>query len=601
MLLNTGCEHQTAKDSGRPGDAATSQFESPGKSDSHPAALSGETSASPEPLSSVVSLIRFEPLSEQIFPHVIPQNGSRHGYATILESLGSGGAAVDVDQDGLADAIVAGGGDFEDRKIRGLPVYFLRNRRRQFNDQTGVAGLAQTSWYNHGVSAADFDHDGFQDLLITGYGGVQLFRNLGDGTFEEASGTAGLICPTWSSSAAWGDLNRDGLLDLYVAGYVNWSFENDPPCYAADGIRRDNCSPKLFEPLPDFLFMNRGDGTFADATTEFGVRADGKALGVVVADLDFDGYVDVYVGNDVMVNFLYHNEQGQHFSDMSISSGAGVSSRGSPDASMGVDVADYNLDGLPDLWAANFEMESFALYQNQGNMLFRHMSDAAGVSAIGEQYVGWGSAFADFDLDGDEDICVCNGNVVRFPEHSPAMQRMLLLENIDGSWFAEVTSQTGEALMVARNGRGLALIDWNRDGLLDLLTTPTESPAMLLQNTSRVTGSWLSVTLVGTQSPRQPIGTTLELMTSSGRRLRQLKGGGSYASTSSPEIHFAIPSGTTVSELIVHWPSGIMQRVVSPTLNSHLCLIEAASRSSAAGNTETDIMRTGRSVLINDE
>lgn len=599
MLIHMGCERPDATDPGISRAATTDPTSRPNEF-TNPPHLSNQNADIPGSTLAEVSMIRFEPLSKEVFPSVIPENGSRHGFATILESLGSGGAAVDVDQDGRIDAIVAGGGDLVDRRFSGRPVYFLRNCRRLFLDCTQVAGLGKTMWYNHGVSVADFDHDGFQDLLITGYGGVHFFVNHGDGTFEESSQTAGLICPTWSSSAAWGDFNRDGHLDLYVAAYVNWSFENDPPCYAADGVRRDNCSPKLFEPLPDFLFINRGDGTFVDSTREFGIRGDSKALGVVVADLDFDGYVDIYVGNDVMMNFLYHNEQGQRLSDMSISSGAGISSRGSPDASMGVDVADYNLDGRPDLWAANFEMESFAIYQNQGNMLFRHMSDAAGISAIGEQYVGWGSAFADFDLDGDEDLCVCNGNVVQYPEHSPALQRMLVLENVEGSWFSDVTGQTGEALMVPKNGRGLALLDWNRDGRLDLLTTPTGSPAVLLQNTSQVTGHWLSLSLVGTQSPRQPIGATLELLTSAGRRIRQVKGGGSYASSSSTEIHFAVPEETTVNELIVRWPSGVVQHVKSPALNSHVCLIEPSLLSSQPAEIQPAAMAAGRYLLIQD-
>lgn len=520
------------------------------------------------------TLIRFLPLSGNAFPQVVPENGARHQYATILESLGTGGAAVDVDQDGLPDAIVAGGGDFDQKAFVGRPVYFLRNRGDRFADRTNDSGLGRTEFYNHGIAAADFDHDGFADLLITGFGGLQFFRNLGDGTFEEISASSQLVAPTWSASSAWGDFNRDGHLDLYVTAYVDWSFENDPPCYATDGVRRDNCSPKLFNALPDQLFLSDGAGVFVNATQDFGVRPDGKALGVVTADLDLDGAIDVYVGNDVMMNFLYRNDQGQRFIDLSISSGAGVSSRGSPDASMGVDVADYNLDGRPDIWAANFEMESFALYENQGSMLFRHMSESTGISAIGEQYVGWGSVFSDFDLDGDEDICVCNGNVVQYPEHSPALQRMLVMENVEGSYFEEVTSKAGEALMVPRNGRGLALIDWNLDGKPDILTTPVLSPAMILTNQSSTSGNWLMLRLIGTTSTRQPIGAIVEVSTSAGRIHRQLKGGGSYASTSQPDIHFAVPENVTVTDISIRWPAGTKQVLVSPELNRLQTVIE---------------------------
>ena len=554
-----------------------------------------QTATEEQPLKSVVQKhltpIRFEPLPSSSFPEIGPRNGAQHEYATILESLGSGGAAVDIDLDGRQDVLIAGGGDFQGRSFLGLPIYCLRNTVSAFADETLNTGLSTTEWYHHGISAADFDSDGFSDLLVTGYGGLQLFRNLGDGTFDEISRSSQLICSDWSTSAGWGDFNRDGHLDLYVATYVNWSFENDPPCYAADGVRRDNCSPKLFDALPDRLFLSLGDGTFSDASASFGVRSDGKALGVVTADIDLDGYLDVYVGNDVMINTLYHNESGQRFSDHSISSGAGVSSRGSPDASMGVDVVDYNLDGLPDIWAANFEMESFAIYQNQRNMLFRHMSEATGISAIGEQYVGWGSIFADFELDGDEDLCVCNGNVVRYPQHSPALQRMLVMENVEGSFFEEVTEQVGESLMVPRNGRGLASMDWNSDGLPDLLATPTNSPAILYTNCSARSGHSITLTLIGRQSPRHPIGTTVRFRTSKGDRIRQLKGGSSYASTSMPTLHFGYPYSDSISEVHIVWPSGVEQVLPAIPLDSRLTILEPASDSRDVQNRVTPATR----------
>jgi hypothetical protein len=582
VSLLCGCHSSSETDSlpesdPEPGDQLVENSAAPKARDLPVSGPGAEKPSRNHPVKKHQTNIRFEPLSPDVFPEVIPRNGAEHEYTTLLESLGSGGAAVDIDLDSRPDLLIAGGGDFQGRSFVGLPIYCLRNSGSAFTNETLNTGLSTTEWYHHGIAAADFDGDGFSDLLITGYGGLQLFRNLGDGTFEEISRSSQLVCSDWSTSAGWGDFNRDGHLDLYVATYVNWSFDNDPPCYAADGVRRDNCSPKLFDALPDRLFLSLGDGTFSDASASFGVRPDGKALGVVTADIDLDGYLDVYVGNDVMINTLYHNESGQRFSDHSVSSGAGVSSRGSPDASMGVDVVDYNLDGLPDIWAANFEMESFAIYQNQGNMLFRHMSEATGISAIGEQYVGWGSIFADFELDGDEDLCVCNGNVVRYPQHSPALQRMLVMENVEGSFFEEVTEQVGESLMVPRNGRGLASMDWNSDGLPDLLATPTNSPAILYTNCSERSGHSITLTLIGRQSPRHPIGTTVRFRTSKGDRIRQLKGGSSYASTSMPTLHFGYPYNDSISEVHIVWPSGVEQVLPAPPLNSHLTILETAS------------------------
>lgn len=230
-------------------------------------------------------------------------------------------------------------------------------------------------------------------------------------------------------------------------------------------------------------------------------------------------------------------------------------------------------------------------------MISRH--DAAGISAIGEQYVGWGSVFADFDLAGDEDLCVCNGNVVRYPKYSPALQRMLLMENFEGKWFLDVAGDAGEALMVPQNGRSLSVTDWNRDGRLDLLATPTSSPSLLLENTSDVAADWLTLTLVGTVFSRQPIGARIELHMSSGVRIRQLKGGGSYASTSAPEIHFGIPADSTVNDLVVSWPSGSVQRVVSPAFRTHLCLIEATSISSVPEASST-VSQNARCVIAAD-
>jgi hypothetical protein len=514
------------------------------------------------------SEMRFTPIADTRFPELVPRRGEEFGYATILESLGSGVAATDIDRDGLPDALIAGGGTFEGRRPVGRPVFVLRNRGNHFSDHTPAAGLQNIPLYHHGLAVADADNDGFPDLLVTGYGGVLYFRNQGDGTFADDTANSGIQCPAWCSSAAWADFNRDGCLDLYVAGYVDWSFENDPPCFAADGVTRDNCSPKLFNACPDFLFLSQADGTWLNQSAEWGVRTDGKALGVVAADIDRDGFIDVYVGNDVMMNFLYRNQEGRRFEDRSISSGAGVSSRGSPDASMGVDAADFDNDGRFDLWAANFEMESFALYRNQGSMMFRHVSDEAGIAAIGAHYVGWGTGFCDFDLDGDEDLAVCNGNVVRFPQHSPAKQRMLLLENIEHSWFREATAAAGPALLQQVNGRGLALLDWNLDGRMDMLTTPVESKASLLQNESTSVGRWLTLHLSGTSSPRHPIGCIAELRTDQRTMLRQLKGGGSYASTHQPALHFGIRPDEQPLELIITWPSGRRQTLSPGPLNA---------------------------------
>ena len=578
VVLGGGVCCEQRSEPGKPKIAETAGMGTVGSGDDPASAMNtGVREELPE------TLLQFAELSGTQFPTVIPRRGEEHGYATILESLGGGVAASDLDRDGWPDALIAGGGSFEGRRVLGRGVFVLRNRGERFQDETSAAGMSEVSLYHHGLATMDADQDGFQDLLITGYGGVEFWRNEGDGTFTDWTAESGLRCPVWCSSAAWGDFNGDGHPDVYVAGYVDWSMENDPPCYAADGVTRDNCSPKLFQAVPDFLYLSRGDGTFEDGTQRFGVRSDGKALGVVAADIDADGFTDVYVGNDVMLNFLYRNVQGQRFEDHSVSSGSGVSGRGSPDASMGVEVADYDRDGRFDLWAANFEMESFALYRNQGNMMFRHMSDATGISAIGEHYVGWGTAFRDFDLDGDPDVVVCNGNVVKYPQHSPALQRMLLLENMEGNFFVDVSERVGGYLMRPQNGRGLAVTDWNRDGRMDLLVSPVEFPAALLENRTTVGGHWLAVQFSGRRSPRQPVGVIVELETSSGVQRGQLNGGGSYASSHLPEVCFGWKSDVQAEKLTIRWPSGEVQTLQTGLTDVRLVVIEPTS-----GSLETE-------------
>jgi hypothetical protein len=518
--------------------------------------------------------IRFIKLGDDVVPAVVPENGARHGFATILESLGSGVGVLDVDADGWEDLVIGGGGDLFEKQVSGHPLACLRNIKHSFVDVTTQAVLDQKSLYSHGITVSDFNNDGFSDFLVTGYQGLRLYENLSDGTFEDVTATSLLNAPRWNASAAWGDINQDGIPDLFVTGYVDWSFENDPPCYAADGQTRDNCSPKLFNAVPDALFFGSGDGTFHEATQKFGVRADGKALGVVIADLDLDGFSDIYVGNDVMMNFLYRNEAGQTFSDHSISSGSGVSSRGSPDASMGVEAADFNLDGLPDLWAANFEMESFALYQNQGRMLFRHVSEVTSISAIGDQFVGWGSAFCDFENDGDEDVCICNGNVVQFPVHSPWKQRMVLLENRSAEYFTDETQAACPDMMVPRHGRGLASFDWNLDGKLDLVISPIHSRAEVYENCSPSQNNWLALKLSGVTSARHCVGALVTLETSQRKRIRLQKGGGSYLSSSSPSLHFGVPEDEQVTRLTVRWPSGSETTIEQPPMKTTVILRE---------------------------
>jgi enediyne biosynthesis protein E4 len=502
------------------------------------------------------------------------QNGDGANQFAILESLGGGVGLIDVDADGWVDAVIPLGGGFQGVRPTGLGIATLRNRGGSFVDVSGPAGLSIHGHYNHGIAATDVDHDGFADILATGFGGVQLFLNLGDGTFRDATGESELTDSLWSSSAAWGDVDGDGNNDVFIAHYVDWSPTNNPECFARDGVTRDICSPRIFEGLPNALWLSNGDGTFRDGTEAFGISGNGKSLAVMTADLDLDGDNDIYVANDTVPNSLYMNQDETKFQDVSAVSGSSVSDQGIPDGSMSVDAGDYNHDGLPDLWISNYERESFALYRNQGNAFFRHVSDVSGIQAAGGSFVGWGAMFSDLDADGDEDVIVANGHVILHSEHAPLLQRMLLFENVDGEWFRDVAEQS-PVLAMPRSCRGLALGDLDHDHRVDAVVSVLNGTPVFLKNSSDVIGAVISLTLIGTDSPRHPVGASASLKSGSSALLRLQKGGGSFASTADPALYFGVAQSAGI-ELTVNWPSAGTQSTNGLTPNTRLAFVERA-------------------------
>ncbi len=508
------------------------------------------------------------------------QNGREAGFFAILESLGGGVGAFDYDLDGQLDLFFPGGGQFlSDGTVVGRSGGLFRQIDRwQFKPASVSSGLVGDRYYSHGIAAADANNDGFTDVLITGFGGLQFYRNMGDGSFVELTSAAGLTDSAWSSSAAWGDLNEDGVLDLYVAHYVNWSPVNNPVCSNATSKERDVCPPKSFEPLDDVVYFGQDDGTFRDATTEAGFHVQaggGKGLGVVIADLDLDGHLDVYVTNDTVPNFLFHNQGLGHFTDISTMSGTAVNDRGIPDGSMGVDVGDFDLDGLPDLWVSNYERESYALYRNQGHAFFRHVSQMTGVTAVGSKYVGWGSVFFDVDNDGDEDVFVSNGHVIYHSENSPFRQRPLLFENLHGRRFENIAAKAGDWMSSEHPGRGCVSVDLDNDGDLDLAVSQLNEPVSLLENQRAPANHWLRVRLIGTTASRDASRARVVITTSVGRQSRQVKGGSSYGSTQDSRLHFGLGAEGKVLSFEVYWPSGFVQTLAEVAVDQQITLIES--------------------------
>jgi hypothetical protein len=506
------------------------------------------------------------------------RNGQESDHYAILESLGGGVALLDYDGDGLLDLFVPGGGCFDGpskRNIRGLENRLYRNLGDgKFVDVTKEAGLDQPLFYGHGASVADFDRDGWPDLLVTGWGRMALYHNEADGKggrrFRDVTDRAGLPAGLWTTSAAWADFDGDGYPDLYVCQYVNWSFANNPKCAGhSSKVPQDVCPPKTFAGLPHRVFRNNGDETFTDVSKEAGLRPHsdssrrdtecGKGLGVVAVDVDDDGRPDVYVANDTVDNFLYLNKSmpGKiRFEEVGLATGVARDDRGVPNGSMGVDAFDYDGSGRPSLWCTNYENELHALYRNQGRGLFLFATPAAGIAAIGQLYVGFGTAALDLAHDGWEDLVIANGHVIRHPVGAPLTQRPVLLRNLGNGRFIDITRQGGSYFRSAHIGRGLAVGDLDNDGRPDLIISHLNEPMAVLRNRTDAGRSWLGVELVGVDH-RDIVGAKIEVELGERRLTRFAKGGGSYLSSSDRRHVVCLGNGGPVTRVIVHWPPSV--------------------------------------------
>lgn len=518
------------------------------------------------------------------------RNGQEAGHYAIIESLGGGVALLDYDGDGRLDLFCAAGGYFDGvdkREIRGHPCKLYKNLGDwQFQDVTAQAGLdtladGQPWFYTHGCAAADYDRDGWTDLLVTGWGRLALLHNEPVDPRDPARGrrlvdvtrAAGLLPGDhfWSTSAAWGDLDGDGWPDLYVCQYVNWSFANHPHCdgYTTD-VKRDVCPPGQFASVPHALYHNvagTGGRRFAEVSKPAGIRVApredkdyGKGLGVLFVDVDGDRKPDIYVANDTTDNFLYLNESAPGklmFREVGFAVGVARDNNGTPNGSMGVDAADYNGTGWPSLWVTNYEGELHALYRNkrQGNQIFfQYSTQVAGIAAIGQNFVGFGTAFVDLDRDGWEDLLVSNGHVIRHPYRCGVRQKPVVLKNRGDGRFADSTSQAGEYFRGEHCGRGLAVGDLDDDGRPDLVISHVNAPIALLQNVAG-NAHWLGVELVG-QERRDVVGARLVLEAGDKRLTRFAKGGGSYLSSADRRQLFGLGDAGAAVRLTVEWTSG---------------------------------------------
>jgi len=507
------------------------------------------------------------------------RNGEEAGHFAILETLGGGIALIDYDGDGLLDIFVTGGGYFEGEEIRGHPCKLFKNLGGfKFRDVTHDVGLdtlcdGEPWFFTHGAAVADYDRDGWPDLLVTGYGRVALFHNEPDGNggrrFVEVTKQAGLIDDLWSTSAAWADLDGDGYPDLYICHYVDWSFAaNNPRCVGFDGKRRDICPPGHFAAQPHRLYRNNGDGTFRDVSKEAGLRVDnpkkdyGKGLGVIAVDVNLDGKPDLYVANDTTDKFLYVNRSRPGtilLEEVGLRTGVARDQMGRANGSMGLAAADYDDCGRPSLWVTNYERELHALYHNDsrdGEAFFHFSSPPTGVADIGQMFVGWGTGFLDLDHDGREHLFITNGHPNFFPRVDAARpQRPLLLRNLGQGRFRNIAAEGGSYFQEDHNGRGVAFGDLDNSGRTDVVVSHLNGPVVLLRNVAQTTNHWLGIALVGRDN-RDVVGAKLTLEVGDRRLTRFAQGGGSYLSSSDRRHIFGLANADRVGRLTVLWPGG---------------------------------------------
>ena len=485
----------------------------------------------------------------------------------ITETTGSGAAFFDYDGDGRLDLYIVNGQTLEqaDTGTPGEPNQLFRNLGlNRFQDVTARAAVGDTGW-GGGAAAADYDNDGDTDLLVTNYGPNVFYRNNGDGTFTDITEWAGVEDKRWSASAAFGDINGDGFLDLYVTNYVPFSMKLleglDTKFCQWRGIQV-MCGPNGLPGEADAFYINRGDGTFREVTEEAGVlNTEGKGLGVTFLDHDQDGDQDIYVANDSTPDYLYENDGQGHFTDMALLAGVAVSMYGKPQAGMGIDVGDFDEDGLIDIVVTNFQGDYNALRRNEGDGLFTDVSDMAGLTAPSFEKLGWGVKFIDANHDGFLDLLVSNGHV--YPEvegggigesYRQSNQVLLNLPDAAGRKYEDVTTETGSGFKDLKSSRGLAVGDYDNDGDLDVFVNNMGDIPNFLEDRTEHKNGWVRLTLIGKNANRDSLGARVEYTAQTQRHFR-LANVWSYLSTNDPRLLLGLGPAAEAEDVVIYWHS----------------------------------------------
>lgn len=490
----------------------------------------------------------------------------------IMESTSGGVGFIDCDNDGKLDIVVANGSTVDRFRHGGDPMvtFYHQDADLKFTDITEKAGLTRKGW-GMGVAVADFDNDGWQDLYVTGYGGNVLYHNLGNCKFEDVTDKAGVRGGGFSTGAAWGDYDRDGKVDLFVPRYVHEDMDALPQTYANGAAclylaMRVLCGPDGLPGETDFLFHNKGDGTFEEVSRKAGVDDPNHYFGMqgVWTDIENTGWPDLYVSNDTGANYLYHNKRDGTFEDMGLLSGAAVDAEGRTQASMGVAIADYDHDGRADILVTTFTQEGADLFWNRGDQGFEQISGNAGLLDATFPYVGWGDAFLDWDNSGWLGVIIANGHsypqMANVKDNVPYRQPLLLFRNLRNAKFEDVTAASGVNSQPLHSRRGLAIGDVNNDGKLDVLLLNVGEPPTLLINRTESENHSAMFRLIGTKSNKAAIGAKVTVTAGTLVQSGEVQSGSSYLSQNDLRLHFGLELKTVMDNVEVSWPSGAKEQ-----------------------------------------
>jgi enediyne biosynthesis protein E4 len=503
------------------------------------------------------------------------------------ETMLAGVALLDYDNDGYLDIYLVNGAAIPSLR-KESPKYWNRlfhnNRDGTFTDVTQKAGVAGEG-YGMGVAVGDFDNDGWPDLYLASVTKNQLFRNNHDGTFTDVTERAHVGGGTrdgkkmWSVSAVWFDYNNDGLLDLFVSNYCQWEVNKDPVC-RVNPTTRSYCHPKYYQPLPNTLYRNNGDGTFTDVSAETGIGKHlGKGMGAVMADYDGDGFMDLFVPNDNMPNFLFHNIGGKKFEEVALESGVAYPQSVNVVSSMGADFKDVFNDGKPDIWHTATENESFPLYRNRGGGVFWDVTDQSLLGGT-RNMSGWSNGIFDFDNDGWKDLFVARGNVldtVALMSNRTYAEPNAVFRNLGNGKFRDVSAEAGPDFQRAAPHRGAAFGDIDNDGRIDAVVTVLNGPMKYFHNTTKNRNHWILLKLVGAKSNRMGIGAQIRITAEdSALQYSQVTTAGGYAGSSDSRVHFGLGVSKIVREINIRWPSRLHQVLRDVAVDQILTIKEPA-------------------------